>query len=485
MTLLAIRGLAKSFAGVPALRDARLEVESGEVHALLGENGAGKSTLMRCILGALQPDAGTMLWHGEEHRPASPADALRAGICLIHQEQSLVPELDVAANVTLGREPRRGAFFVDESRAREVARRALERIGAEIDPSARVGDLTFGERQMVEIARALAVDARLLLFDEATAGLSPRESERLFTVVGDLKRRGAGIVWITHRLEEVGTLCDRATIFRDGAAVSTDPVSVLDRQTIVSRMVGRTVANEAQPGERKSRPESREVLLEVRGFTRPGAYSRVTLELRKGEILGLFGLVGSGRSELALGMLGAPPPKSGEMAMGGAIVRVENPRQARALGLVLLGEDRKRQGIIPDLSVRANIALLGESDLVTSHANELRLRPASLDMPIQQLSGGNQQKALFARALLADATVLLADEPTRGVDVAAKVEIHELLRRFAAQGRAVLLISSEVEEIRAVADRIAVMREGRIVEAELQAESSAKRILAAALPVRG
>ena len=482
--LLAIAGLSKSFCGVPALRAVQLQVLPGEVHALLGENGAGKSTLMKCVSGALQPDAGTMHWLGRPHRPRTPAEALRAGIHLIYQEFNLVPGLSISENVCLGREPRRGRLFCARDRARALTQAALARLGLDLDPDRRVGTLSVAEQQLVEISKALVHECRLLAMDEPTATLTPRETERLFAVVRELRDRGVGVIYITHRLEEVERICDRATILRDGAWVSTDPVAAVTRATIIARMVGRELGT----GYPQRPPCTGPVLLELCGLTRAGQYDAISLTLGEGEMLGLFGLVGSGRTELALGLIGSPPAERGRMLLRGTAVAPRNPRHARALGLGLLSEDRARSGIVPERSVRENV-LLGagvparhERQVYERLAQQLRIRTPSPRTRIAELSGGNQQKALLARLLASDAEILIVDEPTRGIDVGAKAEIHEALHRLTAAGKAVLLISSELPEILGMADRIAVLARGRLTGVLTRAAATREAVMELAIP---
>lgn len=484
---LAVAGLAKAFAGVPALVDAHLEVRAGEAHALLGENGAGKSTLLRCLTGVLRPDAGRMRLDGAEYAPASPATARARGVHLIPQEPSLVPGLSVAENLFLGCEPRRGPLVAwREMRARADA--VFERLGVRLDPAAPAAGLTVAEQQMVELARALLEESRVLLLDEPTSALGPREAERLFAVLHGLKADGVALVHVSHRLDEVRALCERATILRDGRWVACERLADLDDAAVVQRMVGRALppraARRAAPGE---------VVLAVEELRGEG-FRDASFELRRGEILALAGLVGSGRSALAQALVGAPPARGGTIRRRGSAVRFDGPRTALAHGVALLPEDRKAMGIVPELSVRANLGLSSlhrcaragfvdrrrERALAVAGAAAVRLRAASLEMPIAALSGGNQQKALLARLLRSDAEVLVVDEPTRGVDVAAKAELHELLRGAADAGRAVLVVSSELPEVLALADRVLVMREGGITGELVAAEATEERILALA-----
>ena len=468
--LIRLEGIEKSFPGVKALRSARIDVRAGEIHALVGENGAGKSTLIKIITGAHRLDRGTMELRGAPAHIAGPVDAQRAGIAAIYQEFDLVPALTVRENLFLGRESRRVLAPAAERRA---AREVLSRLGADIDPETPVRDLDIARQQLVEIARALLADARLLIMDEPTAALTPREVDRLFSVLAELRARGHGILFISHRLIEVARIADRVTVMRDGATLGTWPVSDMPQDRMITLMVGRTL----ERGFPKARAASSgEALLTVRGL-RAGARVRdVSFTLHHGEILGLAGLVGAGRTEVARLIFGADRADAGTLTLDGHAIRIRSPRDAIRHGICLLTEDRKGQGLVLGLSARDNFALpnLGhwsrrgwiasrrESSAFARYVESLNIRVAGPEQAARNLSGGNQQKLLVARWLESDSRVVIFDEPTRGIDVGAKWEMYNLIRDLAARGRGILMISSELPEVLGMSDRILVMHDGRI-----------------------
>jgi len=463
--LLRLVGLEKSFPGVKALRSASLELRAGEIHALVGENGAGKSTLIKIITGAHAADAGRVELDGRPFAARGPQAALRAGIAGIYQEFNLVPAMTVEENLFLGRETaRRG--FVAGARHRERAAAVLAGLDSAIAPGATVRSLSVARQQLVEIARALLAEARLLIMDEPTAALTPREVERLAAVLGALRAEGRGILFISHRLEEVRRLADRITVLRDGATLGTWP--------IIELMVGRPLGEGYPP--RPARPATPgPALLSAEGLG-GGKLRGISLTLRAGEITGLAGLVGAGRPELARLLFGADRAESGRLLIDGRPARLRSPREAIAQGICLLTEDRKGQGLVLGLTAEENFALANlqrfsrggwisrrrERAAFLRHVEALRIRIASPAQKAGQLSGGNQQKLLVARWLENDARIVLFDEPTRGIDVGAKAEIHALMRALAARGKAVLMISSELPEILGMSDRILVMHDGRI-----------------------
>jgi ABC-type sugar transport system ATPase subunit/ribose/xylose/arabinose/galactoside ABC-type transport system permease subunit len=496
-SLAELRGIEKSFAGVRAVRGVDLAVRGGEVHGLIGENGAGKSTLMRILAGAERADAGTILWRGEAVSFGGPADAIRLGIAEIYQELSLVPALSVAENIFLGHEPLRRGGFVERAAMAAGARRLLRDLGvvqAE-RPEVPVETLSVAAQQMVEIAKAVSRNASLLIMDEPTASLGGAEVRALFELIRRLRERGISIVYVSHRLEEVVEIADRVTVMRDGEVVGTLATRDASIEGLIALMVGRELE---RPEARAAAEAREETLLDARGLAAPPGLVDASLEVRTGEIVAVWGLVGSGRSTLARAIAGVVPAESGSVTVAGKRIRGSSPAAALAEGLVYLTEDRKGQGLMLDRSLRENVAVasLGsrsaggflrvkeETRALGRLVGALRLRAASLEATVRNLSGGNQQKAMLARALLTEPRVLIVDEPTRGIDVGSKAEIHQLLRDIADQGRGVVMVSSELPEVLGVADRIAVMREGTLVAEFEAAKASEDALLAAATPGR-
>lgn len=490
--LLAFEGVSKSFPGVRALDDVSFAVAPGEVRALIGENGAGKSTLLKILSGQYRADAGTVRVDGAACDFHRPRDAQDAGIAIIHQELQLVPDLSVAENLLLGVLPARGGF-VDRAALRRRAAEVLARLGEAIDPDARVGSLSIGLRQMVEIGRALLREARIIAFDEPTSSLSTRETERLMTIIGELRASGCAILYVSHRMEEVYRIADSATVLRDGRHVTdVAPVGPGDADRLVQAMAGRAIADIYGWRAREKGTEA----LRVEGIDGPGLRAPVSFAVARGEILGFFGLVGAGRSELFRLVQGAAMPGAGRVSRDGAVLPPGNPRAAIAAGLGLCPEDRKDAGIVPLAPVRENIALgwrnrrgavawlrpRAEAQGARAIIDTMRVKTASPETPIAALSGGNQQKAVIGRWLMAQAEVLLLDEPTRGIDVGARSEIYERMYHFAEAGGAVLFASSDMAEVLGVADRIAVMREGRLAAIVPRDEASAERLMRLALP---
>jgi len=488
--LLRMHGVCKRFPGVQALRDAGLEVLPGEVHVLLGENGAGKSTLMKILCGQYRADAGDVVLAGESIAPATPVDAERHGLVMIHQELNLVPGLTVAENVFLGHEPTSGGLIHGEA-MREGARELLRRLRCEVQPDTPVAELSVAEQQLVEIARALRDKARLLVMDEPTAALSDAEIEALFEVIRSVCRDGVPVIYISHRLKEIFAVGDRVTVMRDGRTVGTREVAETDVSELIHLMVGRTIAEQIP----KREARVGEPVLEVEGVARSGVLSPVTLAVCAGEILGVAGLMGSGRTELARAIFGADPADSGTIQVAGHALSGHHPGASIAAGLGFLTEDRKQQGLLLQRSVTENITLTTLDDDATfgvldlgaerqraqGMVDRLRIRTASLDQEAVNLSGGNQQKVVLARWLAARCKVLLFDEPTRGVDVGAKAEIYELIGELVDHGVAVVLISSELPELIGLADRVAVMHEGSLQSILPRAEATQERIMQLAL----
>ncbi|HZZ61166.1 MAG TPA: sugar ABC transporter ATP-binding protein [Roseiarcus sp.] len=472
--LLQARDIEKSFPGVRALSGVSFEVKAGEVHALLGENGAGKSTLIKVLSGVYQPDGGAILIDGREVRFATPEDAKRAGVATIYQELLLFPELTVAENIFLGHAPLAGGGRIDwrEMRAKTEALLASLEIN-DIDPDQIVGALSVGHRQRVEILRALSHDARILIMDEPTASLTEVDVTRLFDIVRRLKGRGVGVVYISHRLDEIFAIADRVTVLRDGAYVGWRPVADTTSAELVQMMVGRRIDNLFP----KTVVPIGAPVLEARDIVRRPMTKSVSLSVRAGEIVGLAGLVGSGRSEFAQTIFGVTPAESGEIRLMGEIVRIDSPESARARGIAYVPEDRGVQGLVRPMSVLHNFSLAALSALARAgfidRAAERRMAEAgvkrfdvktsSVDEIAGRLSGGNQQKIVLGKWLANNPKLLILDEPTRGIDVGAKAEIHRLMSELAGAGVAILMISSELPEVLGMSDRVLVMREGRLV----------------------
>ncbi|WP_102222650.1 sugar ABC transporter ATP-binding protein [Acidimangrovimonas sediminis] len=474
--MLELRGIEKSFVGVRVLHGVDLEVRAGEVHALLGENGAGKSTLMKILCGILRADAGTIRVDGTERHFADYDAAIEAGIGIVFQEFSLVPYLNAVENIFLSREIR-GRFGLMRRREMKARARAiLDRLGIDMPLDVPVGRLSVAEQQFVEIAKALALDARLLVLDEPTATLTPAEVEHLFKVMRELRRNGVAIIFISHHLEEIFEICDRITVLRDGAFVGLRETAEVDIDTLVEMMVGRRIEN-SFPARGEVSQEARKVLEVPRVQLRKGGPVS-SFHLRAGEILGFAGLVGSGRSETALSILGAYPAAACEVRIDGAEVRLRDPAEGLARGIGMLPESRKEQGLITSFSVMQNISLNNyrkyrRSNGLIDRKKELActkdvmarvgVKASGPEARVDTLSGGNQQKVVIARWLNHDTRVLIFDEPTRGIDVGAKAEIYQLMREFTAQGFAIIMISSELPEIIGMSDRVCVFRSGGIV----------------------
>ncbi|HET6948387.1 MAG TPA: sugar ABC transporter ATP-binding protein [bacterium] len=485
-----MEGISKSFPGVQALRDVQFEVQGGEVHALVGENGAGKSTLMRILGGVHQRDAGEIRLRGQPVEIPSPLQARMLGISIIHQELNQVPALSVAENIFLGREPRRAGGFVDWKTMYARADTLLQDLGLPIDPRRRLGTLTVAEQQLVEIAKALSVEADLVIMDEPTAALTVEETERLFRFIRDLRPRGVGIVYITHRLEEIFTIADRVTVLRDGQYVGTYAIGELTMDGLIRLMVGRQLT-EKFPKEPVAEGAP---VLDVRGLTSSERFTDVSFTVHRGEILGIAGLIGSGKTAVAHAIFGAIPFESGAILVDGRPVTIRSPAEGIAHGIGLVTEDRKRLGLVLGMSVAANITLPVLPELetagfvrrreegvrVSQAIRDLDMAVASPDQPARNLSGGTQQKVVVAKWLQTGARVLLLVEPTRGIDVGAKVEMYRLMVALARRGVGIVMISSELPEILGMSDRILVMHEGRITGEFPRATATQEAILASA-----
>jgi rhamnose transport system ATP-binding protein len=490
--LLRAIGIEKSYAGVHALKQASFELHAGEVHALIGENGAGKSTLIKIITGAVTPDAGEIQLSGKAITHNSPRVAKQSGIAAIYQQPALFPELSVAENIAIGLEE--SAFWsrVDWRARREKAAKLLARVGAKVDLTTEAGDLTMPQQQLVEIARALGAAAKVLIMDEPTASLSEEDTRNLFAVIRDLRAKGVGIIYISHRLEELSLIADRVTVLRDGQTIDTHAMSEVNRQQLIQLMVGRELSA-VYP---KQKVQLGKVTLELRGVgcSASGVHD-VDLSIRAGEIVSLAGLVGAGRTELARTIFGLTPADEGAVLIRGKRVTIENAGQAISLGIAYVPEDRRRHGVILDLAISANITLASlnqfsragalnfqrEKEVAADYTRRLGIKTPTIFAPVTTLSGGNQQKVALSRWLLTKPSVLILDEPTQGVDVGAKSEVHALMTELAAQGVAILLISSELPEVLGMSDRIAVMYDGTIAAMLDRAEATQEKILALAL----
>ncbi|HWI64500.1 MAG TPA: sugar ABC transporter ATP-binding protein [Symbiobacteriaceae bacterium] len=486
-----MKGIVKQFPGVHALSGVDFTLHPGEIHALLGENGAGKSTLMKVLGGLYRPNGGEIRIGGQPVSIDAPGKATELGIGFIHQELNLAGDLTVAENIFLGRLPTKGPFRrVDWAAMRRGARTVLDRLGTPINPDTLVGDLSVGNRQMVEIAKALSLNARVLIMDEPTAALTEAESERLATVVRSLAADGVAIVYISHRLEEIFRLCQSVTILRDGHLVGSCKVADVSPDRLITMMVGRELTErfpkvEVSPGD---------VLLAVSGLSRTGVFQDVSFTLRTGEILGVAGLMGAGRSEVMRAVAGIDRCSSGLVKLGGTVLRAGDPAAAIGQGLVLVPEDRKKQGLLTGRSVRENASLAvlrnltsagmirGEQErtLVDRFIGDLGIRTPHREQSVNLLSGGNQQKVILARWLATNPRVLILDEPTRGIDVGAKAEIYKLMGRLVQQGMGIIVVSSELPEVLGLSDRILVMHQGRLTGEFRRGEADQEQIMRAA-----
>jgi len=470
-SLLEMRGIVKSFPGSQALRGVNFSLKAGEVLALLGENGAGKSTLMKVLGGAFRADAGSIEIDGVVQHFASPQGSLRSGVAVIYQEFNLVPGLTACENIFLGQEPTHVGFIAQAQERRQAAE-LFKRLGVEVDLDVPCRRLTTAQQQLVEIAKALAFQARIIVMDEPSAALTSHEVGRLFAIIEELKRQGIGIVYISHRLDEIFAIADRVTVLRDGLNVGERPIAQVTRQELIELMVGRVLSDEFPKHSTTIGPPR----LEVTGLRRGRAVRDVSLSVRRGEILALTGLVGAGRTETVRLIFGADLREAGEIRLDGSLLAIRSPRDAIAAGIGLLTEDRKLQGLVLGHSVRENfglpnlswltrggfVMLRRERDEFARYAAALRIKASSSEQRADTLSGGNQQKVVLSKWLARNCNVLIFDEPTRGIDVGAKYEIYLLMNELAAQGKAILMISSELPEVLGMADRILILHEGRV-----------------------
>lgn len=471
--LLALKNIEKRFPGVKALDGVRLELHAGEVTALVGENGAGKSTIVKILTGIYQPDGGEILLDGEPVRFPSAEAASQAGVTAIHQETVLFEELTVAENIFIGHAPRNRLGLIDWRKMRARAREILASIGADIDPGVRLADLGIASRHLVAIARALSIDARVVIMDEPTAALSYKEIHELYELVDELKRRGKAILFISHKFDEIFRIADRYTVFRDGQYVGSGRIADVDEAELVRLMVGRSI-DQVFP---KRSPQIGEPVLTVSGYSHPTEFDDIGFTLRQGEILGFYGLVGAGRSEFMQSLIGITRPSRGAVRIGGEVRVIRSPAEAIREGIVYVPEDRGKQGAItampifqnvtlpslPQTSRKGFIRLAEEFALARKYTERLDLRAASLDTPVGTLSGGNQQKVVIAKWLAIRPRVIILDEPTKGIDIGSKAAVHAFMAELAAEGLAVIMVSSEIPEVLGMSDRVIVMREGRIV----------------------
>lgn len=491
-TLLKLTGIVKCFGGVQALKGVSFELKAGEVHAIIGENGAGKSTLVKTITGAHRPDSGAIEIQGHPVFHQTPSLARSLGVAVIYQQPALFPDLTVAENISIGLEQTGPWRRINWSARHRRAWELLGRVGANIPPETYVRQLTMPQQQLVEIARSLGTNARILILDEPTASLSDREVDHLFTVIRDLKKQGVGMIYISHRLEELPLIADRVTVLRDGMYVATRPMSEVERSELIRLMVGRELSAVFP----KINVPIGEVLLETRNLScADSGVSNVSLTVRAGEIMGLAGLVGAGRTEFARVLFGITPAEGGQIFLRGKPVKINKPADAVRLGIAHVPEDRRRHGVILDLPVSANttlailrkIASAGwlhfkkERRIARSFVDRFGIKAPSIASPVGNLSGGNQQKVALARWLATEPRVIILDEPTQGVDVGAKAEIHKLMGELAAKGMAILMISSELPEVLGMSDRIAVMHGGRIVRVLDRADATQEKVLELAL----
>ena len=471
-TILKMQGIQKYFSGVHALKGVNFELRAGEVHALMGENGAGKSTLIKVLCGIHKRDGGSVELFGEEVNFNNIAESQAAGISVIHQELNMMGHLTVAQNMFIGREFKQG-IFINDKKMEEEAQKLFDKMGVKIDPATRLGDLTVGKQQMVEIAKAVSRECKLLVLDEPTAALTLPEVEELFKIMNDLRDKGIGMIYISHRMDEINRISDRVTVMRDGEYVGTVNTAEVTKDDIVKMMVGRVIMGDQKAASTVA-PDA-PVILEVKNLNAGKEVRNVSFQLRKGEILGFAGLMGAGRTEVARALYGADPRQTGEIFINGKKVNIKTPKQAVTCGICYLSEDRKRYGLMLQKSVTENTTiasvddfiqagLINDSAMRSSSAEfntKLRTKTPSMEQLLKNLSGGNQQKVIIARWLMKNADIFIFDEPTRGIDVGAKSEIYNLMDELVSQGKSIIMISSELPEVLRMSDRILVMCEGR------------------------
>lgn len=471
--ILTMKNISKSFSGVAALKNGELTLESGEVVALMGENGAGKSTLMKILTGIYEKDGGTITYIGKEVEFKGPAASEKAGIAIVHQELNMMNDLTVAQNLFIGKECMKG-MFIDDALMVEKAKALFDVLNIDINPAERIGALTVGKQQMVEIAKAISGDAKIIIFDEPTAALTDSEIEELFKVINDLKKKGTGIVYISHRMDEINIISDKVTVMRDGEFVGTLVTKDCDKNDIIKLMVGRTIFSE--PKTASNVAEDAPIVLRCEHLSRGKAVRDVSFELKKGEILGFSGLMGAGRTEVARLIFGADKLDDGKIYISGKEVKINSPKDAVEAGIGYLSEDRKRFGLIVDKSVEENTVIASLNNFIKGvfidntktknvsekYVSELKTKTPSVSQLVKKLSGGNQQKVVIAKWLVRNCDILIFDEPTRGIDVGAKSEIYALMEELAKAGKSIIMISSELPEVLRMSDRVIVMCEGRI-----------------------
>ena len=471
--ILSMKGITKSFSGVAALKNAALDLKAGEVVALMGENGAGKSTLMKILTGIYSKDSGEIQYMGQEVCFKGPAESEEAGISIVHQELNMMNDLTVAQNLFIGREEMNG-FLIDDKKMNEKARELFKVLKIDINPAEKIGNLTVGKQQMVEIAKAISSKAKVIIFDEPTAALTDSEIEELFKVIRDLKKQGTGMVYISHRMDEINVISDRVIVMRDGEYVGTLITKECSKDDIIKLMVGRAIFGEPKTASNVAKDAP--VVLKCENLNRGKAVKDVSFELRKGEILGFSGLMGAGRTEVARLIFGADKKDSGKIFLNGKEVTINTPEDAVAHGIGYLSEDRKRYGLIVDKSVEENTVISSLNDFVKGifidkakskevskkYVESLKTKTPSVSQLVKKLSGGNQQKVVIAKWLVRNSDILIFDEPTRGIDVGAKSEIYALMEKLAKEGKSIIMISSELPEVLRMSDRVIVMCEGRI-----------------------
>ena len=494
--LLTMKNIKKSFSGVAALKNAELELNKSEVVALMGENGAGKSTLMKILTGIYSKDEGTVTFEGKEVEYKSVSESEEAGIAIVHQELNMMNDLTVAQNLFIGKERKKG-IFIDDAKMAEDAKELFKKLNVDINPNVKIGNLTVGKQQMVEIAKAISTNAKVIVFDEPTAALTDSEIEELFKVINDLRDKGTGIIYISHRMDEINVISDKVIVMRDGEYVGTLVTKECTKDDIIKMMVGRTVFME--PKTKSDVAADAEVVLRCENLNRGKHVRDVSFDLRKGEILGFSGLMGAGRTEVARLIFGADPMDSGKIYIHGKEVSIKSTKDAVNAGIGYLSEDRKRYGLLVDKSVEENTCLSSlekftkglfidgsKSKTVSEkYVQELRTKTPSVTQIIKKLSGGNQQKVVIAKWLVKDSEILIFDEPTRGIDVGAKSEIYDLMERLVKEGKSIIMISSELPEVLRMSDRVVVMCEGRITGCLDISEASQEGIMTCATNRQG